>query len=434
MRLKIMNVSDVATSHLCCGCGVCAYLAPEQIAMADVLDEGRRPLLQGQSTRGTQLDQALAACPGYSLEHRFDPRNPALIHELTPAWGPVLAMWEGYAADDEIRFAGSSGGAATALALYAIEKAGMHGVLHIAARPDVPYLNHTVMSTQRSQLLENTGSRYAPASPCDGLQMIEDAPAPCVFIGKPCDAAGAHEAALLRPALAEKLGVSIALFCAGTPTTQGTLEMLKSMGVDDPSQVESIRYRGMGWPGKATVRFRTPDGVATRELTYQDSWGAILEKHRPWRCRVCVDHTGEFADVAVGDPWYRPIPDGEPGRSLVLARTERGRKIILQAIEAGYLVLQPAAPSVLRASQTAFPATRGKVWGRIWTSRLLGMPAPRFGNMPMFRFWCSELSIADKIRSIIGTARRIWGRGLRSRSTLQPFEPKMPPTAVGSKK
>ena len=37
---------------------------------------------------------------------------------------------------------------------------------------------------------------------------------------------------------------------------------------------------------------------------------------------MCADHTGEFADIAVGDPWYRPHLDDEPGRSLVLARSE----------------------------------------------------------------------------------------------------------------
>jgi coenzyme F420 hydrogenase subunit beta len=87
------------------------------------------------------------------------------------------------------------------LALFAVERGGMYGVLHTAARDDVPYLNRTVMSRSRIDMLARTGSRYAPASPCDGLQAIEDAPAGCVFIGKPCDVAGANMAAALRPAL-----------------------------------------------------------------------------------------------------------------------------------------------------------------------------------------------------------------------------------------
>ena len=86
------------------------------------------------------------------------------------------------------------GGAASALALYCMEQGGMHGVLHITAREDVPYLNKTVLSTTREEVLGATGSRYAPASPCDGLAMVEEASGPCVMIGKPCDIAAAEKA------------------------------------------------------------------------------------------------------------------------------------------------------------------------------------------------------------------------------------------------
>ena len=48
-----------------------------------------------------------------------------------------------------------------------------------------------------------------------------------------------------------------------------------------------------------------------------------------------TDHTGEFADISVGDPWYREIREGEAGSSLIIARTEAGRDYITNAIESG---------------------------------------------------------------------------------------------------
>ncbi|MCH8212422.1 MAG: Coenzyme F420 hydrogenase/dehydrogenase, beta subunit C-terminal domain, partial [Planctomycetes bacterium] len=191
--------------------------------MIDSLGHGRRPRFKGPRRTRADDQEALRVCPGLGLEHTFDRSHPDLIRELVAGWGPVLEVWEGHATDDAIRFAGSSGGAASALALACIEQGGMHGVLHIKARTDAPYLNHTILSTTRKEILSATGSRYAPASPCDGLQLIEDAPAPCVFIGKPCDVAAVHKAKQVRPALAEKVGVTIAFFCAGTPTTNATL-------------------------------------------------------------------------------------------------------------------------------------------------------------------------------------------------------------------
>lgn len=424
MKLPVLDIRTVAERHLCTGCGVCAYLSPDEIAMVDDLESGRRPLLRESAEADPRSRDAAEACPGSRLWHDHDALPRGVIPELLPAWGPVLEVWEGHAADPEIRFSGSSGGAASALALFCIEQGGMHGLLHIDARPDVPYLNRTVLSTTREQILGATGSRYAPASPCDSLHLIERAPSPCVFIGKPCDVAGARRAAAMRPTLNNRLGLTIGIFCAGAPSTKGTLEMLSAMGVQDPTKVISVRYRGNGWPGLARVRYRESDGTVTEKtLTYQQSWGDILQKHRQWRCYICPDHTGEFADIAVGDPWYRPIPEGDPGHSLVLARTERGREIVRRAIEAGYLALKPAKPEIVPASQPNLLRTRGAVWGRILTLRLAGAAAPAFADLPMRRFWLSDLSLKEKIQSFTGTVRRIIRKRLRARRAVVPFEP-----------
>jgi len=285
-------------------------------------------------------------------------------------------------------------------------------VLHIAARPDVPYLNRTVLSRTRAEILAATGSRYAPASPCDGLDLIERAPAPCVFIGKPCDVAGAASAAKLRPALADRLGLTIGIFCAGTPSTRGTLEMIRRMGVEDPSTVTGVRYRGLGWPGRARVTSRLGAGEREASLTYDESWGEILQKHRPWRCYICADHTGEFADIAVGDPWYREIPADEPGRSLLLVRSARGRDALRAAIASGDIVAERVEGEILRASQPNLLTTRGATWARIGVTGLLGAATPRYVGFPMFRFWWRELTFRQKLQSVTGSARRVFRRKL----------------------
>lgn len=405
---RLHDVRDVAEHHLCSGCGACAYLDPDQVTMVDDLRQGRRPLmlLPVQPTRAAE--QALSACPGRALQH-VEGLPAAHLDELGSSWGPVLELWEGFASDPEIRFRGSSGGAATALALHCLEAEGMSGVLHTAARTDVPYLNETVLSTTRDELVDRTGSRYAPASPCDGLALVAQSEAPCVFIGKPCDVAGATAAADVRPELADKLGLTIAVFCAGTPSTRGTLEAVRTLGFA-PDEVASVRYRGRGWPGRFTV---TAQDGRQGSLSYEDSWGAILQKHRQWRCMVCPDHTGEFADVAVGDPWYQPTGD-DPGRSLVLVRTERGRQLVRAAAAAGALTLQQVLPQVLPDSQPNLAHTRGAVWGRVTAMRMMGLPTPRYRNLPMFSSWLA-LTPEQKLRSTVGTLRRIRARGLRSR-------------------
>jgi coenzyme F420 hydrogenase subunit beta len=410
--MKIRKLEDVLRANLCCGCGACAYVCPGAVSMVDVEAQGRRPQIAPEVEVGPE---ALQVCPGIGLAHDQARPEVQYIEELDAAWGPVLEIWEGYAADPEIRFAGSSGGALSALSLYCLEAGGMHHVLHTAARPDMPYLNETVISSTREDLLRATGSRYAPASPCDRLQSIENANGPCVFIGKPCDVAAAQNSRKLRPRLDANLGVTMALFCAGTPSTRGTLELLKRMGVEDAGSLANLRYRGNGWPGKATAHFRHSNGVeAVSEMTYEESWGSILSSHSQWRCKFCADHTGEFADIAVGDPWYRPIEEGNPGQSLILARTERGREVILAAAAAGYITISSAEPQILPASQPNLLRTRGALWGRILACQIMGVPAPRYVNMPLFVHWWRVLTGMQKLRSIVGTLRRIAQRKLIS--------------------
>ncbi len=416
------NIQDVAEKHLCTGCGVCAFLEPQGIRMVDDLDQGRRPVVSAGA--GKSDGPAYRACPGKGLSlPAFDPASGHL-QELWEGWGGVLELWEGFASDDEIRFAGSSGGAATALSLFALEQRGAAGVLHAGPRADVPYLNETQFSQNREDLMRNSGSRYAPASPCDGLEQVVQGERPSVFVGKPCDAAALRRAEEERPELANKIDVSIAIFCAGAPSTRGTLEMARQLGVPQADQIDSVRYRGRGWPGEAEVQGRDAAGQpAGGKLTYAASWGDILQRFRPWRCYVCADHTGEFADLAVGDPWYREIPPGEPGRSLILVRTEKGRAFLQAAREAGVLQIERVGPEILPASQMNLLHTRGAVWGRSWACRLLGVAAPRYRRMGTGKTWMKRLSFKQRAQAFYGTFKRVFTKKLYKRRPVVPFEP-----------
>ena len=409
--MKPRDIVDVAEGHLCTGCGVCAYLEPETVTMVDIVDKGLRPSV---SARGEHSPTTLACCPGAGLTHDYDRTDPAINQDLQDVWGPVYGVWEGYASDENIRWRGSSAGAATVLSAFCLEEQGMEGVVHIKAREDVAYLNETTFSTTVPELVAATGSRYAPASPCTGLDSIEKASAPCVFIGKPCDVAATQRARRYRPDLDRNLGLVIGIFCAGTPSTHGTLEMLRQMGVD-PNLVTDVKYRGQGWPGLAEAK--VSDG-SKQSLTYEQSWGDVLQKHRQWRCYVCADHTGEFADVAVGDPWYREVDGKNPGQSLVVARTPRGKEIVEAAIDAGYLTASRVSHDLLPRSQPNLQSARGSVWGRIQMLRLFRAYAPRYQGLPMAHIWLRELSLRQKLQSTVGTVRRIRSKALKTRAPV----------------
>jgi coenzyme F420 hydrogenase subunit beta len=252
-------------------------------------------------------------------------------------------------------------------------------------------------------MVARTGSRYAPASPCEGFKEIEAAGAASVFVGKPCDIAGLRMAQQLRPELAAKTKLAVGFFCAGTPSTKGTLELFKKYGVD-PAGVADFRYRGQGWPGMATVRFKD-GGRPPLRVPYNESWG-FVQKYRPFRCYLCPDLTAELADISVGDPWYREVGEDEPGRSLILIRTEVGREIFHRAMEQGYVTAEQVAPEIIYRSQKNLLGKRQAIWGRLLAMRLLGIPHPKLEGFHLFENWL-DLPIVEKAKSIGGTARRI---------------------------
>jgi coenzyme F420 hydrogenase subunit beta len=124
------------------------------------------------------------------------------------------------------------------------------------------------------------------------------------------------------------------------------------------------------------------------------------------------------ADIACGDAWQRHENDGNPGRSLALVRTERGRALLNEARRLGYTTLATAgADDVLRA-QTNLLDRRRALFGRLAAFRLLGVPTPSFKGFSLFRSW-RAIGVRAQAKTVFGTLRRIVRRKwFRQRSEL----------------
>lgn len=410
--MALRNVEDIAAYRLCIGCGACAAVCPENnLELIDIEDDGIRPFKRVDDCK--DCARCVEVCPGYRLEH-CDP-EAGTDKDLRGTWGPIREIWEGHASDDDLRFCGSSGGAASALAWFGLKSGRAQSVYHVGPDTHVPWKNATVRATTYKELLSRTGSRYAPASPCEALRNIRDHDEKVVFVGKPCDVAGVRRAQKLDPELSEKIVCVISIFCAGTPSTAGTLSLLDTIG-EAPENLDEFRFRGRGWPGYVAVRKRGRKNLEEK-VSYKDSWH-LLQKFRPLRCHLCPDGTGEFADIACGDPWYREVTEGDPGRSLVIARTVRGSEYLAAAREQGLMTLERSGAYALTGSQSSLAGKRASLWGRLLALRLLGMPIPRFAGFHLFKGWLGS-ALQQKTRSIFGTLRRGLQRGYYKKRNLR---------------
>lgn len=401
---KLKTAEDVRRWRMCVGCGICAPLCPENnVVLKNIENQGIRPIVSVDNCK--ECSGCIKACPGIGVE-KIAKDDQIHIPELKKGWGDVIEVWEGYAADNQIRFNGSSGGLATALAIFAKEHYSLSGVLHVGMDPKEPWKNKTYYDEEIDSIKEHTGSRYSPASPCEGILQIENAEKQSAFIGKPCDVAAIYKARSIRTALNQKLFVTIGIFCAGTPSTKGTIDLLKKHDVD-LNRISQLRYRGLGWPGNFTAVYGDSNKEAV-SMPYMTAWN-FVNAYRPFRCYLCPDGTSELADIACGDPWYREEKFDEEGFSLVLVRTKRGKEIIDAAIRSGAVVLEKKDPSILQRSQDNLYNKRGAIGGRKSVLVFCNIPSPAYKGYYMFNAWI-KLSFTDKLSSLVGTIRRVLRR------------------------
>lgn len=402
MKALSPTLARVARGNLCAGCGLCqAIAAPGRIAMG--LDPAGylRPQVRTALTR--KEDETIArTCPGVTL---IQTNTEGRRH---PLWGPIIGCHVGHATDQRLRHHAASGGALSALLVYLIESRAVDFVVQTAADGERPIANRTVESLTPEDVYRAAGSRYAPSAPLADLTARLDRPGRFAFVGKPCDAAALRAYGREDPRVAEKIACVVSFFCAGVPSLAGAQEIVARLGVAE-RDVVAFHYRGDGWPGWATVTTREGE---TRRMSYADSWGGILSNHTQFRCKICPDGSGGFADVVCADAWYgdaRGYPQfaEAPGRSLILTRTAKGADLLRRATDGGYLVVEDLDVGEIERMQPGQARRKRLMLSRLAALVVLGRPRPRFEGLDLLAA-ARAAGARETVRSFAGMVRRGW--------------------------
>lgn len=380
-------IERVLKNDLCSGCGMCSAVANEgAIRMRLNADGYQRPTLAADYGDRELADAATTAafaksCPALNLDIR-----PFRSAKYDPIWGEVQASFKGHAADPEVRRVGSSGGVITALANYCLEQKLVDGVIQIQASTSDPLLNVAVFSHSRENIIASSGSRYAPASPAEALRQVAASDKKYLFIGKPCDVGAVRQMQQYNPKLRDNIPYVLSFMCAGTPSLIGTEQVLEKLGVERP-QVRAFRYRGDGWPGLAKATLHNGE---ERTMTYNDSWGKVLNRHLQTRCKICPDGIGEFADIVCADGWegdekgYPSFAERD-GTSLILVRSEKGLTLFRNAEASGVVIAQAFAKTGIAAIQPFQFYRRTTIAPRLLAMKLLLLKTPSYKGFELAR-------------------------------------------------
>ena len=323
-----------------------------------------------------------------------------------PTWGKILSLCTGHASDSELRFKGASGGALSALLQHLLSSGSADYVLHVGPNLQAPLLNAVGESRCRDAIVARAGSRYAPSAPLADIVERLEKEERFVFVGKPCDVAALRMYLAREGTNAHKVVLMVSFLCGGVPSERGARALLSRMGVAE-EELSGFRYRGHGWPGRATAT--TKDGRES-SLSYSEAWGSVLSHHVQLRCKICPDGTGRFADIVFGDAWFgdeRGYPSFEDreGRSLIVVRTDAGRRALADAVQNSSVELEPLPVKALELMQP-FQARRTRLtMARILALKLMGRKVPRYRGLRLWRA-ATKASIPAQLRAFFGAIRR----------------------------
>lgn len=338
----MFNIKTTVKRSFCLGCGLCEAIGKQDNVTMRLETNGfYEPRVIGHVSSQT-LKQLGKTCPGINIE---------CIDNRYTFCGNLISAYEGWSNEPSIRKQGSSGGVITALALYLLRTKQITAVLHVGPCKDNILHNELRVSRTETDIISCASSRYAPALIFNRLPYyLSQERETYLFIGKPCDIMALKKYLKIHPEYCNRVKICISLMCAGIPSYNATLKLIED--AKNASKPLDIKYRGDGWPGNFKVKFENGE-VYTR--SYNDSWGRVLGRNIHFRCKICPDGIGQWADIVVGDAWQ--TSDGYPdfnerdGKSFILARTSSGNMLLNEAYKKGAITLNTADINSLKTIQ-----------------------------------------------------------------------------------
>jgi coenzyme F420 hydrogenase subunit beta len=148
------------------------------------------------------------------------------------------------------------------------------------------------------------------------------------------------------------------------------------------------------------------------EMDYNSSWGTILNKHIQFRCKICPDGTGEFADIVCADAWYGK--DGYPdfterdGRSLILTRSTFGEALVNEALLAKVIEIENLDVKEISKMQPYQLSRKQVVLGRVMAAGLANKKLVSYKNMGLIKASFS-INPITLLMHALGTYKRTKG-------------------------
>ena len=316
------NINPVSEALMCSACGACKAICPKDAIFFKYSSIGRKYATVNDSCIDCGL--CTKVCPSLKKQYNADTNN-----QSDKYIGSILDVMTGRAINERIFSNAQSGGLCTALLMYLFQTNKIDAaILCKMSFGKTPLVSATLV-THSEQLYECQKSCYTPV---DILSALRDAQqySSIAVVGLPCHIQGTITLANISKKF-QNIKYRIGLICDRT-LCQGIQNTIISYF----HETDDVK---IDWRRKNFTRNNIyyPYKTAPVVVYYKNKKEYILpniyrfalkDMFTPPRCRVCYDKLNTQADIVLGDPWGMKGIDNKKGNSVIIIRTEIGKRII----------------------------------------------------------------------------------------------------------
>lgn len=307
--------SNVLDKDLCIGCGACIELCPyfqtyrgktAQLFSCD-LKEGR----------------CFAFCPKIEVDldelsrHYFG--KPYAIDPV----GTYITIKKAKAGKSAPSGSFQCGGTVSALISYALSKGIIDSAI-LTGRDDLLPVPEIV--TDSSKVTSYGTSKYSAAPTLAALnRAVKEGYQKIGFVGTPCQVTATAQMRLNPTGVEDfidPVSLVIGLFCTWSLDFRVFSEFIAEY-----AKPEEITKIDIPPPPAEIMEVFTGNGKIEIPLS-------VVRDTVPNSCDYCIDMTSEFSDISVG------VLEGISDVNTLITRTERGQKLVDEAVSAGYLEIE----------------------------------------------------------------------------------------------
>jgi len=380
------NVGKINQKYLCIGCGACSVVCPVGVIEIKSRNGELNPCVKEEGC--INCGKCIKVCPGISVSIEETSRNLFLGNDFDSDLGRFKATYTGFSNDEKVRFGSASGGVATALVIYMLEKGIVQGAILTKVDKENPLETRAFIARTANEVISAQSSKYLPSSSLVGLKEIKNLKTEdkFVFVGLPCQIHGLRKLEEEDPQISEKIAMSIGIFCGHGVNSLGISSLLNRFASGDKN-ICSVKYRGRGWPGSIEVEYR--DG-SQYDIKHNKYWPLLFSQYffTPLRCLSCSDLTSELADISLGDAWLSEIQAKDSqGTSVVITRSDFAEQVLAQARKDNFLSLEKINfEKVIESQKGILKRKKLNIGSRIKILKSFLLPVPQLDQEFKYNF------------------------------------------------